>query len=73
VLAFEPLGGGRWVVTYDVRVVQFAAIAAALESAQPAGWCRRWLIGLRQFQDVNNRDSLLAKGGACCNRPPRKP
>lgn len=73
VLGFEPLAAGRWAVTYDVRIVQFATIAAALEAAQPAGWGWRWLIGWRQFQDVNNRDSLLAQGGACCNRPPRKP
>lgn len=72
-LGFESLADGRRVVTYDVRVVQFAAIAAVLESVQPAGWCWRWLIGLRQFQDENNRNALLAKGGACCNRPPRKP
>jgi len=73
VLGFEQAGGGRWVVTYDVRSVQFAAIAAALEAAQPAGGFWRWLIGWRQFQDVNNRDGLLAKDGACCNRLPRKP
>lgn len=72
VLGFDRGPGGRWVVTYDVRVVQFAEIAAALETAQPAGWGWRWLIGWRQFQDVNSRDSLLAEGGACCNRPPRK-
>ncbi len=71
-LGFEQLGGGRWIVTYDVRVVQFATIAAALETAQPAGWCWRWLIGWRQFQDVNSRDGLLAKEGPCCNRPPRR-
>lgn len=67
---FIPDSGTRWSVVYDVREVQFATIAAALGDVCPSGWFWRLQVGWRQFQDVNTRDNLLAKDGACCNRPP---
>lgn len=72
VLAFRPDSGACWIVVYDVRVIQFAAIAAALANICPDDWLWRMRVRWRQFQDVNIRDNLLAKDGACCNRPPRK-
>ena len=71
VIEFRQVSAQRWRVIYDVREVQFATIADALATAHPKAWCWRWRVGWRQFQDVNNRDNLLAKDGPCCNRPPR--
>lgn len=72
ILSIEHEKGNRWILCYDVRTIQFAAIAMALKPYLPKGWFWRWKVSWFNFEDVNNRDNLLSKGGACCNKPPRR-
>lgn len=71
VLEFKPGPATCWSVVYDVREVQFATLVAVLAGVCPSSWFWRMRVRWYQFQDVNIRDSLLAKDGPCCNRPPR--
>lgn len=71
VLQWQAKENGRYWVCYDVREVQFATLAKALNESHASGMFWRWRVAWYQFQDENNRDNLLAKDGPCCNRPPR--
>lgn len=73
IISIEQVNGNRWMLCYDVRVIQFAAIATAMKPYLSSGWFWRCKTTWFNFEDENNRDSLLSKGGACCNKPPRRP
>lgn len=60
----------RCKMVYDVRQIQFAAIVAVSGNALAGGRLWQWRVRWWQFLDTNNRDGLMAKEGACCNRPP---
>lgn len=71
ILSIEQTGSDRWTIRYDVRAIQFATVATVLKPYLPVNWFWRWKTSWFSFADVNSRDSLLSKGGACCNKPPR--
>ncbi|HUW50609.1 MAG TPA: hypothetical protein VMV75_06305 [Sulfuricella sp.] len=65
--------GRRLRVRYDASGVNFRDIERLLDEAglqRPTSLWWRFRSALNRFLDKNARSNALARGGACCSRPP---
>lgn len=68
-------GNDRLRVRYDASCVGFGDIERLLDESgirRPDTFWWRFKSGLYRFFDSNARSNAPSKGGACCNRPPRR-
>ncbi len=69
-------GNTRLRIRYDATCVGFGDIErllgeAGIQRAEGAWW--RFKSAWYRFLDNNARSNAISGGGACCNRPPKRP